>query len=112
VARVKDAESTGMIGTWRVVISSSGGYEAYNGSSKIAGGSAGRFTMAPGQRVTFTDLPGPHACRGSAAVGVYHWSYIYRFGSPSLLLLKPIRDACLGRRAVFSSGLRLKPKTR
>ena len=112
VATVKDAESTRVIGTWRVVFSSSCGYEAYNGSSKIAAGSAGRFTMAPSQRVMFTDLPGPHACRGSAAVGVYHWSFIYRFGLPSLLLLKPIRDACPGRRAVFSSGLQLKPKTR
>ena len=111
VTRIKPgAESGPMVGTWRVVIGSSGGYEAYNGSSKIAAGSAGRFTMAPGQRVTFTDLSGPHACRGTAAVGVYHWSYIYRFGSPSLLRLTPIKDLCFGRRTVFSSGLRLKPK--
>jgi len=100
-----------MVGTWHVVISPSGRYEAYNGTSKVATGGAGQITFAPGQRVTFTDRSGRHACQGSAAVGVYHWTYIYRYGHPSLLLLKPIRDACSGRRAVFSNGLKLvKPR--
>jgi hypothetical protein len=106
--KVGAADNTAaMVGTWHVVITSSGRYVAYNGTSEVATGGAGQITFAPFQRVTFTDRSGPHACHGSAAVGVYHWTYIYRYGHPSLLLLRPIRDTCPGRRAVFSNGLKL-----
>ena len=55
-----------------------------------------------GNRITFHDLGGPFACRGTQATGVYAWRV-----AGSRLTLTAVHEPCAGRKTILT-----KPFTR
>jgi hypothetical protein len=87
-------KGSGIDGKWTISIAPTGRYGIYTRGQKLITGS----TKTIGKRVTFADQGGPKACPGAQAVGVYTWKL-----ASGLLTLKPLSDACAGRRIVLSS---------
>lgn len=85
--RITGASPAALNGTWRLAIQrttfgvSKGGVPAVAGSVQIAG-----------NKITFHDLAGPLACKGSQAAGTYTW----RLAGTTLTMTK-VKDTCAGR---------------
>ena len=77
-------------GTWRLSLQKA----AFSVTKGGAAALSGSLTIA-GNRVTFRDLAGPFACRGSQVTGTYTW----RLQGNTLT---PVSDKCTGRRTILT----------
>jgi hypothetical protein len=95
--KISGAAPAVLNGTWRLAVRSTafsvtkGATPAVSGSVRIAG-----------NRITFHDLGGPFACRGTQATGVYGWRI-----AGTRLTLTAVREPCAGRKTILT-----KPFTR
>jgi hypothetical protein len=91
-ARITGASPAVLNGTWRLSIKG-GTFAVAKGTTLAVGGTA----RIAGNRVTFHDLVGPFACKGSQATGVYRWRV-----SDNRLTLAAVSDRCAGRKTILT----------
>jgi hypothetical protein len=97
VARIAGAKPAVLNGSWRLTLTTAT-FAVNKGATAAV---SGRVRIA-GSRITFHDLGGPFACRGSQATGVYSWRV-----TGKRLTLTAVREPCAGRRTILT-----KPFTR
>src|SRR5580765_5712634 len=78
--------------TWLLEIKRTSFRLARNGTVGVSGSA-----RIAGNRITFRDLGGSLACKGSQAVGTYSW----RLAGKKLTFTR-VADACVGRRLILS----------
>jgi hypothetical protein len=90
--RIAGASPPVLNGTWRLTVNQ----KTFAVTKGVAAAVSGTVRIA-GSRITFHDLAGPFACRGTQATGTYAWRI-----AGKRLTLTAVREPCAGRKTILT----------
>lgn len=90
--KITGASPAVLNGTWHLTVKGRS-FAVTKGVSLAVGGSA----KVAGNRITFHDLDGPFACKGTQATGVYRWQV-----NATRLTMSAVSEPCAGRKTILT----------